>query len=105
MTYVITHGCCNDTSCIPVCPVGCIRPVPGDPDFTLTDQLYIDPKTCIDCAACMDVCPVNAIYPELDLPENLAEYLDVNADYFDGNRSPPWPSWGRDPRAAIQRPN
>jgi ferredoxin--NADP+ reductase len=46
----------------------------------------------------MDVCPVNAIYPELDLPENLAEYLDVNADYFDGNRSPQPAAPGPPPR-------
>jgi ferredoxin--NADP+ reductase len=82
MAYVITHGCCTDTSCIPVCPVQCIRPLPGDPDFGSTDQLYIDPKTCIDCGACMDVCPVNAIHSDLDLPEQLAEYRDVNAAYF-----------------------
>lgn len=82
MTYVITHGCCLDGSCIPVCPVQCIRPRPGDPDFSSTEQLYIDPETCIDCGACMDACPVDAIYSEWDLPGVLSEYLDVNGDYF-----------------------
>ncbi|MDQ7909352.1 FAD-dependent oxidoreductase [Phytohabitans sp. ZYX-F-186] len=85
MTYVITQGCCNDGSCIPVCPVQCIRPRPGDPDFTNTEQLYIDPATCIDCGACLDECPVDAIHSEWDLPEELADYLPINADYFATN--------------------
>lgn len=85
MTFVITGGCCNDSSCIPVCPVQCIRPRPGDPDFTSTEQLYIDPATCIDCGACMDECPVNAIHSEWDLPEELGDYLEVNAAYFATN--------------------
>jgi ferredoxin--NADP+ reductase len=95
MTFVITQGCCNDTSCIPVCPVQCIRPRPGDPDFTTTEQLYIDPATCIDCGACMDVCPVSAIYSEWDLPERFVDYLKTNASYFETNpimeSSPPDP--------------
>lgn len=82
MTFVIATGCCNDASCIPVCPVQCIRPRPGDPDFLSAEQLYIDPATCIDCGACMDECPVHAIHSEWDLPEELTDYLQVNADYF-----------------------
>lgn len=82
MTFVITQGCCDDASCIAVCPVQCIRPRPGDPDFTTAEQLYIDPATCIDCGACMDECPVSAIHPEWDLPEEHAEFLQINADYF-----------------------
>jgi ferredoxin--NADP+ reductase len=82
MTFVITHGCCNDSSCVPVCPVQCIRPRPGDPDFTTSEQLYIDPATCIDCGACQDECPVNAIYGDWDLPEHLSEYLEINASHF-----------------------
>ena len=92
MTFVITHGCCNDSSCIPVCPVQCIRPRPGDPDFSTTEQLYIDPATCIDCGACMDECPVHAIHSEWDLPEQLSDYLEINAGYFETNpinESPP----------------
>ena len=82
MTFVITGGCCNDASCVPVCPVQCIRPRPGDPDFTSAEQLYIDPATCIDCGACMDECPVSAIHGEWDLPEELDDYLAINAEYF-----------------------
>lgn len=85
MTYVITGGCCNDTSCLPVCPVQCIRPRPGDPDFRTAEQLYIDPATCIDCGACMDECPVNAIHGEWDIPDGLDDYLAINAEYFENN--------------------
>lgn len=85
MSFVITQSCCNDASCIPVCPVSCIRPTPDDPDFLTSEMLYIDPKSCIDCGACMDVCPVGAIYPEEELPESLDRYADINAAYFDRN--------------------
>lgn len=82
MSFVITQGCCEDAACVPVCPVQCIRPRPGDPDFTTTDQLYIDPNTCIDCGACAAACPVEAIFPEADLPSSLADFRSINADYF-----------------------
>lgn len=82
MTFVITQACCDDASCVPVCPVQCIRPRPDDPDFTTTEQLYIDPQTCIDCGACAAVCPVEAIFPEADLPSSLAEFRAINTDYF-----------------------
>ena len=42
MTFVITQACCNDASCVPVCPVQCIRPRPGDRDFLTALQLYIE---------------------------------------------------------------
>lgn len=82
MTFVITGGCCNDASCVAVCPVQCIRPRPGDPDFTTAEQLYIDPETCIDCGACVQTCPVNAIAADWELPEHLSAYLGINAAYF-----------------------
>ena len=85
MTYVITGGCCNDSSCIPACPVQCIRPRPGDPDFISAEHLYIDPATCIDCGACMDECPIGVVYSEWALPDDLGEYLAVNRDYFTTN--------------------
>lgn len=85
MTFVISGGCCNDASCVAVCPVQCIRPRPGDPDFTTAEQLYIDPATCIDCGACQDECPVNAAQGEWDLPEELGDYLAINAEYFENN--------------------
>jgi ferredoxin len=33
MTYVIAGSCIKDDSCIEVCPVDCIHPKPGAPDF------------------------------------------------------------------------
>ncbi|TFC70952.1 ferredoxin--NADP(+) reductase [Cryobacterium sp. TMS1-20-1] len=83
MTYVIAKGCCNDASCISVCPVDCIRPRPGDPEFMTAEQLYIDPSTCIDCSACVTACPVSAIYDENDMPEEFDLFKQINADYFE----------------------
>ena len=34
MAYVITQNCCKDASCVPVCPVDCIRPVAEPGEFT-----------------------------------------------------------------------
>ncbi|CAN5202413.1 FAD-dependent oxidoreductase [soil metagenome] len=83
MAYVITQGCCNDAACISVCPVDCIRPKPGDPDFMSAEQLYIDPVSCIDCAACLWECPVSAIHDEYDLPASLNVFKEINAEYFE----------------------
>ncbi|TQC40056.1 4Fe-4S dicluster domain-containing protein [Rhodococcus sp. WS4] len=82
MSYVITQSCCNDASCVEVCPVDCIRPTPGDPDYRTAEMLYIDPQTCIDCGACNDACPVGAIYYEDELPEKYERYSEINAEYF-----------------------
>jgi ferredoxin--NADP+ reductase len=81
LAFVITQNCCTDASCIPVCPVDCIRPVPGGNTFG-AQMLYIDPKTCVDCGACVAECPVGAIYYEDDLPAAQARFRDINADYF-----------------------
>jgi len=83
VAYVITQNCCKDASCVPVCPVDCIRPVGGAGEFTGSEMLYIDPEACIDCGACMDECPVGAVHYEDDLPESLARFKDVNAAYFE----------------------
>ncbi|MGW4241051.1 FAD-dependent oxidoreductase [Nocardia sp. NPDC004722] len=82
MAYVITQRCCNDASCVPECPVDCIRPTPEQREFATTEQLYIDPDTCIDCGACVDACPVDAIFSEDDLLNSLARFKDINAAYF-----------------------
>ncbi|WP_236977339.1 MULTISPECIES: FAD-dependent oxidoreductase [Mycobacterium] len=83
MTFVITQNCCKDASCVPVCPVDCIRPVGGPGEFIGAEMLYIDPATCIDCGACAEECPVDAIYYEEELPPDLQRYLDINARYFE----------------------
>lgn len=83
MAYAITQGCCNDASCVSVCPVNCIHPSPGEPDFGTTDVLYVDPKTCIDCGACADACPVSAIKP-VDLLRGGEEvFAELNAAYYE----------------------
>ncbi len=86
MTYVILQSCCNDASCVAVCPVNCIHPTPDEPGFMRAEMLHIDPNTCIDCGACVDECPVDAIRAEDDLTEDQDDYLDLNADYFQTTR-------------------
>ena len=94
MAHVITRPCCNDGSCVSVCPVNCIHPTPDEPGFLTAEQLYIDPETCIDCGACSDECPVEAIYPDDQLAAKDEPYLQINADYYkdhdvDGGLVPP----------------
>ncbi|MDX2562024.1 FAD-dependent oxidoreductase [Streptomyces sp. TX20-6-3] len=87
MTYAITQTCCNDATCVAVCPVNCIHPTPEEPDFGTTEMLYIDPRACIDCGACADACPVDAIFPADRLTGPLREYEAVNAAYY-ADRTP-----------------
>ena len=84
MTYVICEPCVDvmDKACVEVCPVDCIHPKPGAPDFEATEQLYIDPEVCIDCDACVEACPVDAIYPDFELPEKFDYALELNAEFF-----------------------
>lgn len=78
MTYVITEPCVDvkDKSCVEVCPVDCIIATDDD------RMLYIDPDQCIDCGACVDPCPVDAIFAEEDVPQQWAEYTEINRLYF-----------------------
>jgi NAD-dependent dihydropyrimidine dehydrogenase PreA subunit len=82
MAYVIIGSCIKDDSCIEVCPVDCIHPKPGDPDFESAEQLYIDPVECIDCDACVEACPVDAIYAEAWTPEKDQYAIELNAEFF-----------------------
>jgi ferredoxin--NADP+ reductase len=82
MAYVITQHCCNDAICVEVCPVNCISPTPNDSQYIKAEMLYIDPNRCTDCEACVEVCPVGAIHRREELPEHLARYAEINADYF-----------------------
>ncbi len=72
MAYVIAGSCIKDDSCIEVCPVDCIHPKPGSPEFETAEQLYIDPAVCIDCDACVEACPVDAIFADFEIPEKFA---------------------------------
>jgi NAD-dependent dihydropyrimidine dehydrogenase PreA subunit len=84
MTYVITSRCegVKDASCVSVCPVDCIHPAPGEPDFGTTAQLYINPAECIDCTSCAFVCPVDACFAEEELPDALGQATQLNAAYY-----------------------
>ena len=84
MPHVIMQNCCNDASCVAVCPVNCIHPTPDEPDYGTTEMLYIDNDTCIDCGACIPACPVDAIVPDYDdaLPVTFDLFERLNADYY-----------------------
>ena len=87
MAHVVTQSCCNDASCVAVCPVDCIHPTPNEPGYGRAEMLYIDPVGCIDCGACIDACPVDAILPDYDLTPETARYEEINAAYY-LNREP-----------------
>ena len=74
MTFVVTENCikCKYTDCVEVCPVDCFH---EGPNF-----LAIDPEECIDCTLCEPECPVEAIVSEDDLPEDQADFLQLNAE-------------------------
>ncbi|SHH62274.1 ferredoxin--NADP+ reductase [Jatrophihabitans endophyticus] len=82
MSYVITQNCCKDASCVSVCPVNCIAPVPGQDAFVTEPMLYVDPRACIDCGACADACPVDAIVPADTLTGAQQRYERINAEHF-----------------------
>jgi len=50
-------------------------------------MLVINPDECIDCALCEPECPVDAIYAEDELPEDQAEFLEINTEL-----SEQWPN-------------
>ena len=62
--------------------VDCIHPKKDEPDFESANQLYIDPVECIDCGACVPVCPVSAIFALDDLPEEWANFTDMNTPHY-----------------------
>ncbi|MEU8925467.1 FAD-dependent oxidoreductase [Kitasatospora sp. NPDC048545] len=93
MAYAITQTCCNDASCVSVCPVNCIHPTPEEPEFGTTDMLYIDPQACIDCGACADACPVDAVFPVDRLRGPDTVFGDLNRDWFRDHPSDH--AWGR----------
>jgi ferredoxin len=57
---------------VEVCPVDCFH---EGPNF-----LVIDPEECIDCTLCVPECPINAIYAEDDLPQELTQFIELNAE-------------------------
>lgn len=97
MAFVITQRCCNDASCVDVCPVDCIRPTPEQAEFAGSEMLHIDPAVCIDCGACVPACPVGAIRYQDDLPDPMKKYKDINAAYFERYPLHPDPSLFHEP--------
>ena len=84
MPFVITDLCrgVKDGACVEVCPVSCIHPEPGTPEFETASQLYIEPESCIDCGLCAVECPVSAIFRDDELPEDKQQFAEINADWF-----------------------
>jgi NAD-dependent dihydropyrimidine dehydrogenase PreA subunit len=82
VTYVIGLPCVDvkDRACVEECPVDCI--------YEGERSLYIHPEECVDCGACEPVCPVEAIYYEDDLPDDQAQFLQINTEFFDDLGSP-----------------
>ncbi|WP_370616352.1 FAD-dependent oxidoreductase [Mumia qirimensis] len=83
MAYAVTQSCCNDATCVSVCPVNCIHPTPEEREAGSVEMVFIDPDTCIDCGACADACPVGAIAP-VDLlrgPDTV--FADLNREYYE----------------------
>ncbi len=76
MTYVIAEPCVDvmDRACVEECPVDCI--------YEGGRSLYIQPDECVDCGACEPACPVEAIFYEDDVPDEWAQYVSDNADFF-----------------------
>lgn len=74
MTFVVTENCirCKYTDCVEVCPVDCFY---EGPNF-----LVIHPDECIDCALCVAECPAEAIYAEDELPADMKDYIELNAE-------------------------
>ncbi len=78
MSYVITSACIGskDQSCVAVCPVDCI--------FEAEQLFVIHPEECIDCGACESECPVTAIFPDNEVPEPEAPFVEINRLVFSG---------------------
>jgi NAD-dependent dihydropyrimidine dehydrogenase PreA subunit len=106
LPYVITSACLDvkDRGCVRACPVQCIYEL-VDGSLIGRDQelesvvnthvahdelqhlygdrmLYINPDECTSCDACVTECPVDAIYPGEKVPDDQAEFTDVNRFIF-----------------------
>ena len=84
VAYIICEPCIGtkDSACVDVCPVDCIHPRKDEAGFESAEMLYIHPDECIDCGACVPACPVEAIFALDETPEKWAQFIPVNAQYF-----------------------
>ncbi len=91
MARVITKACLGalHRCCAEVCPVDCFYYIK---DKALNDKygappangseygmLMINPDECINCGACEGECPAHAIYEDSAVPDELKEFIDLNA--------------------------
>jgi ferredoxin len=74
MPFIVNQNCikCKYTDCVEVCPVDCFHEGPN--------MLVIDPDECIDCTLCEPECPVDAIMCDEDVPEDMNEFIELNAE-------------------------
>jgi len=74
MPFIVTESCikCKYTDCVEVCPVDCFHEGPN--------MLVIDPDECIDCTLCEPECPVEAIMADEDVPEEMHNFIELNAE-------------------------
>ncbi len=74
MASVITAACvdCKYTDCVVVCPVDCF--------YEGERMLYIHPEECTACEACIPECPVSAIFDESAVPEEMRDFIAINAE-------------------------
>jgi ferredoxin len=74
MSHVVTAACfgCKHTACVTVCPCDCFREG--------AQMLFIDPVSCTDCTACAAECPTQAIFYEDDVPNDLRDFIALNAE-------------------------
>ena len=74
MPFIVTQSCikCKYTDCVEVCPVDCFHEGPN--------MIVIDPDECIDCTLCEPECPVDAIMCDEDVPEDMNELIELNAE-------------------------
>lgn len=72
MTHVVTEPCvnCKYQECVAVCPVEAFREA--------DTYLVIDADECIDCQACVPECPIDAIFADVDVPDDMMEWIDRN---------------------------
>ena len=84
MAYVICEPCVGvkDKACVSVCPVDCITEGVHQANGKTYDMLFISPGDCIDCGLCEPACPVTAIFADTDVPKEWAEYVQINASFF-----------------------
>jgi len=92
MAYVITKPCIGtkDRSCVEVCPVDCFYNIKNkkyNDQFGIglspngeEGMLVINPDECINCGACETECPVEAIFEDTGIPENMKEFIQINAN-------------------------